>query len=121
MIFVSHDLAVVAGICDRIAVMYAGKLLEIAKTKDLFMNPKHPYTKALFNCQLKLPMNKREPLHFIATQPLKKKEKGCPFAPSCPQAMAICRRQTPPFYSLGKEQSSACFLYDKQVRQEKIF
>ncbi len=120
-ILVSHDLESIIKHSQQIIVMYEGQIVEVGETKAVVAAPAHPYTKALFNCQLKLPMNKREPLHFIATQPLKKKEKGCPFAPSCPQAMAICRRQTPPFYSLGKEQSSACFLYDKQVRQEKIF
>ena len=96
MIIVSHDLGIVAKICDRVAVMYAGKLVESATVRDLFSNPMHPYTRALLDSLPQLDKNVKR-LYSIKGQPpdLAKLPPGCRFAPRCAQAIEICRKETP--------------------------
>ncbi len=102
MIFVTHDFGIVARVCDRVAVMYAGKIVEMAPTQELFNSPKHPYAQALIQ-SLPDPDLEVEWLTTIPGQPpsLYDLPPGCPFAPRCAQAMDICREEYPPAFETG--------------------
>ena len=102
MIFVTHDFGIVARVCDRVAVMYAGKIVELAPTQELFSAPRHPYAKALIG-SLPDPDLEVEWLTTIPGQPpsLYDLPPGCPFAPRCADAMDICREQYPPTFETG--------------------
>lgn len=117
MILITHDLGVVATICDRVAVMYAGRMVETAATDDLFASPKHPYTVALLNSLPRLEA-RRERLYSIPGQPpdLSKPMSGCAFAPRCPKAMAICRTEYPPEFNVGQGHSASCWLRKDEDR-----
>ena len=122
MIFVTHDFGIVARVCDRVAVMYAGKIVELAPTQELFSAPKHPYAQALIQ-SLPDPDLEVEWLTTIPGQPpvLYDLPAGCPFAPRCTQAMDICREQYPPTFETGlavgaageksASHTAACWLY----------
>jgi oligopeptide/dipeptide ABC transporter ATP-binding protein len=96
MIFITHDFGIVAEMCDRVGVMYAGKLVEMAPVRELFNQPKHPYTEALLRSVPTLDSVER--LSSIEGQPpqLYNLPQGCSFAPRCPYAMEQCRRAEPP-------------------------
>lgn len=96
MIMVTHDFGIVAKVCEAVAVMYAGKIVEYAKIRDLFNNPIHPYTIALMNSLPQID-KKVERLYSIKGQPpdLVNVPPGCSFAPRCPQTMKICRQESP--------------------------
>ena len=108
VLFITHDLAVVSGLCDRVQVMYAGKIVETADTRTLFYDPKHPYTRAL---QRSIPalQQKGKELYTIEGLPpdLSKPLTGCPFAPRCEYAVEKCYTRTPPLaeYSPGHRQA----------------
>ena len=97
MIYITHDIAVVAEITDRIGVMYAGKLVELGSTADVFERPIHPYTKALLSVFPSIRGEKR-PLATLGGEPpnLIDPPTGCRFHPRCPYATAICRQEEPP-------------------------
>jgi len=110
VILITHDLGVVAGMTDRILVMYAGKVFESAPTRDLFARPANPYTKGLL---LSVPNPMREAgdaLYQIPGLPpdVAHLPPGCPFAPRCDRAAAICREEFPPFVELTPEHHSLC-------------
>jgi len=111
MIVVTHDFGIVAKACDRVAVMYAGKIVETAGVRELFNRPTHPYTVALMNS---LPdMDKRvDKLYTIEGQPpeLHSLPPGCSFAPRCPQVMEICRKEYPPQSVINDGHSMNCWL-----------
>jgi len=92
MILITHNLGVVAGACDRVAVMYAGRVVETGPVAAVFRQPLHPYTQALYRA-LPRPAARGVDLYSIPGQPprLTRPELGCPFAPRCPAAAAICR------------------------------
>lgn len=97
MLLITHDLGVVAEATDRVAVMYAGKLVEIASTRDIFHNPQHPYTIGLLRCVPRMttdPDGQRRRLETItgSVPDLVNLPPGCPFAPRCPEAHAACRQ-----------------------------
>src|ERR1700675_1261835 len=96
LVFITHDLGIVAKLCDRVAVMYAGRIVEPGTTRDIFSRPRHPYTIGLLNCLPTLTSG-REALTAIEGQPpdLAHVPPGCSFAPRCPLAEARCR-ETPP-------------------------
>jgi oligopeptide/dipeptide ABC transporter ATP-binding protein len=112
MILITHDLTVVAAICDRVAVMYAGRLIETATTRQIFESPKHPYTIGLLRS---IPdMEKREErLESIPGQPpdLRSLGPGCPFAPRCSSVMNICREKYPPTKVFADDHSVDCWLH----------
>ncbi|MGH4138908.1 ABC transporter ATP-binding protein [Clostridium sp.] len=112
IILITHDLGVVADVCARINVMYGGLIVETASTKDLFYNPRHPYTWGLLNSIPNHKSTTREKLKPIDGQPpdLLKPPVGCPFAPRCDYAMRICEQQRPPLYQISPEHNAACFL-----------
>ncbi len=97
MIYITHDIAVVAEVTDRIGVMYAGKLVELGSTADVFERPIHPYTKALLSVFPSIRGEKR-PLATLGGEPpnLVDPPTGCRFHPRCPYATAICQQEEPP-------------------------
>ncbi len=112
LLLVTHDLGVVAYTCDSVAVMYAGFIVEVAETKNLFENAKHPYTKGLLESVQSLVQN-TERLQFIEGQvpPLNQRSKGCPFVDRCLYAKTICHEQMPLMQSINKtsEHQVACY------------
>jgi peptide/nickel transport system ATP-binding protein len=112
MILVTHDLGVVAGRADDIAVMYAGKIVEKAPARTLFSQMRHPYTEALLKSIPKLALPSHTRLESIAGRPpdLVHPPKGCNFAPRCPYAQARCHEEEPPLESRGTPgHEFACF------------
>lgn len=111
MIFVTHDFGIVARMCDRVAVMYAGKIVETAATRELFNNPRHPYTIALMGCLPRLEVE-QERLVTIGGQPphLIDLPKGCSFAPRCPRSKEICWQQYPDEVPAGDGHFVSCWL-----------
>jgi oligopeptide/dipeptide ABC transporter ATP-binding protein len=118
LIFVTHNLGIVAKMCDRVAVMYAGKIVELAPVRELFDDPKHPYTRALIGSMPKL--GSREPLYAIPGQPpnLADLPPGCSFHPRCPEAEARCTVEEPGDSRLGDDSVARCWLLepDREVR-----
>lgn len=111
-IFVAHDLSVVQHICDRVAVMYVGKIVELADNEELFQNPKHPYTEALLGAVPKpdprlRPKGKRIRLKGEVADPANPPT-GCFFHPRCPYAQEICKTTQPPLRDLGNGHLAAC-------------
>jgi oligopeptide/dipeptide ABC transporter ATP-binding protein len=112
LIFVTHNLGIIAKMCDRVAVMYAGRIVEQAPVRELFNAPKHPYTRALLGSVPKL--GSKEPLYSITGQPpnLADLPSGCAFHPRCPEALARCVTEMPPDFH-GRDGSVArCWLLD---------
>jgi oligopeptide transport system ATP-binding protein len=111
ILLITHDLSVVANFCDRVLVMYAGKIVESATVEELFSNPKHPYTERLLQSIPRLNMSADLPLIPIEGSPpdLFDPPAGCGFCPRCPYAMRICQEQTPPAFQVGDDHKSACF------------
>ena len=109
LVFVTHDLGIVAKLCDRVAVMYAGRIVELGRTRDIFNRPRHPYAVGLLDCLPTL-SHGRAPLTAIEGQPpdLAHVPAGCSFAPRCPMAEPRCREQTPPLTPLDAEHLVAC-------------
>src|SRR5438876_2946699 len=109
LIFVTHDLGIVAKLCDRVAVMYAGRIVEMGRTRELFNRPRHPYAIGLLDCLPTLRRG-REPLTAIEGQPpdLAHVPPGCSFAPRCPLAEAACRETLPPLEAVEPEHLVAC-------------
>ena len=98
IIMITHDLGVVASMCDKIAVMYAGRIVEYGETDDIFYNPQHMYTKGLIRSMPRLDTTEHEKLVPIEGTPVDmlNPPAGCPFAPRCDAAMKICLNQMPP-------------------------
>ena len=115
LIFVTHDLGIVAKMCDKVAVMYAGKIVEYRPVRDLFSDPKHPYTKALLGSVPKL--GSKDPLDTIPGQPpnLANLPPGCHFHPRCAVVMPRCALEEPRNVSLGDGGMARCWLIDHQV------
>jgi peptide/nickel transport system ATP-binding protein len=109
LILITHDLGVVASVADRIAVMYAGRIVEHADVHSLYQRPGHPYTRALLDS---IPRHQRhgEELVTIKGLPpnLLRIPPGCPFHPRCPSRQDICSVEVPPLIELGGERTSAC-------------
>jgi oligopeptide/dipeptide ABC transporter ATP-binding protein len=110
IIFITHDFGVVANMCHRVAVMYAGKIVETAKTRELFRAPRHPYTSALIN-SVPLLDRKDDRLFSIEGQPpsLMNLPPGCRFFPRCTDAREVCSEQEPPEVEIGDGHSVACW------------
>jgi oligopeptide/dipeptide ABC transporter ATP-binding protein len=110
IIFITHDFGVIAQMCHRVGVMYAGKILETATTSELFKAPKHPYTSALINSVPRLD-RKDKRLYSIKGQPpsLVDLPPGCRFFPRCPVAEEICREQEPPEVEIADGHFVSCW------------
>lgn len=110
-IIITHDIGAVASLCDRILVMYAGKIVEEGSVQNILQAPRHPYTKMLLHSLPTLASKRGEKLFTIEGSPpsLFSPPHGCPFAARCPHAMKICAQESPPI-----NQSAACWLYDER-------
>ena len=116
IILITHDLGVVAKIADRIAVMYAGNIIEIGSKRDIFYNPKHPYTKGLLNSVPRLDLVEEELQPIDGTPPdLFSPPPGCAFAARCPQAMIVCNKIQPDVTKLTNEHEVYCWLQDPRA------
>jgi peptide/nickel transport system ATP-binding protein len=117
-IFITHDLAVASYICDRIAVMYLGKIVESGEITKVINNPVHPYTRALIeavpepNPSNRLSLRKVDIIGEIPSAV--NIPPGCRFHPRCPFAMDVCRREEPPFIEIEKGHYTSCWLYHKK-------
>ncbi|HEV8439964.1 MAG TPA: ABC transporter ATP-binding protein [Methylomirabilota bacterium] len=111
MIFVTHNLGIVSRMCDRVAVMYAGRIVETGSVRQIFKAPEHPYTRALLESIPRLGA-KLDRLTAIDGQPpdLAKLPAGCAFAPRCPQVMDRCRSEEPPEVVVGEGRTMRCWL-----------
>ncbi|WP_027964410.1 ABC transporter ATP-binding protein [Halalkalibacillus halophilus] len=118
IILITHDLGVVAKVADRIAVMYAGKIIESGTKHELFYEPLHPYTQGLLNSIPRLD-KKGEKLEPIDGTPpdLFSPPQGCPFTARCPHAMVACEKVYPPRYQASEEHYGECWLYDERVKK----
>ena len=116
IIMITHDIGVVASMCERIAVMYAGHIVEYGTADEIFYEPKHEYTKGLINSIPKLSAQEIERLVPIEGQPvdLLNPPAGCPFAPRCANCMKICLREMPPKTELSDTHYSHCWLLQKE-------
>ena len=119
IIFITHDFGIVAKMCDRVAVMYAGKIVEQGDVRQIFNNPQHPYTEALINSVPKMEENV-ERLYSIPGNPpnLWELETECSFADRCPKVMDKCREAYPPTYEIGQGQVAACWLLEENAKTE---
>jgi oligopeptide/dipeptide ABC transporter ATP-binding protein len=111
VILVTHDFGIVAANADRVAVMYAGKIVEMGSTLQVFNNPRHPYTQALLRCLPDVGLE-RERLVEIGGQPpdLAQLPPGCPFAPRCPDRQPICERTVPPLVTVEEDHVASCWV-----------
>ncbi len=112
LILITHDLGVVADVADRIAVMYAGKIVETAPVHDIYRRPAHPYTRGLLESIPRVDRKGRGlaairglPPSLLAVPP------GCPFHPRCPMAQAVCTTDVPPLYEVSPTRASACHFW----------
>ena len=112
ILFITHNLGVVAELCHKVCVMYAGKLVEQGAVDDIFYRPGHPYTEGLLRSMPRLDDQERRRLIPIQGTPvdLLDPPAGCPFAPRCPHAMEVCLGRMPPYVELGPGHRSACWL-----------
>ncbi len=114
MILITHDISVVAEMCDRVAVMYAGKLVEIGAVAALFKRPCHPYTLGLQNAFPSVHGEKQELISIPGSPPkLVNPPPGCRFAPRCPFAEAACRAEAPPMREVAPGHLAACHRLDR--------
>lgn len=116
IIMITHDLGVVASMCEKIAVMYAGHIVEYGTADEIFYEPKHEYTKGLIGSIPKLNVEEKERLVPIEGQPvdLLNPPAGCPFAPRCRKCMKICLGEMPPKTELSETHYSHCWLLQKE-------
>ena len=122
IIMITHDLGVVAEICDKVSVMYAGKMVEQGPVDDIFYKPGHPYTMGLLRSMPRVDAESYERLIPIEGTPVDmlNPPEGCPFAPRCEYAMTICLQKMPPYVELGDNHRSACWLrVQEQIEKEK--
>jgi len=112
MIWITHDLGVVAGMADRVIVMYAGYIIEEAGVDDLYERPLHPYTLALLGALPRVDRRRADRLSSIPGAPpnLLVKPHGCPFAPRCPFVIERCRADMPPLLELAPQHKAACWV-----------
>ncbi|MCH9852809.1 MAG: ABC transporter ATP-binding protein [Alphaproteobacteria bacterium] len=117
ILFVSHHLGVIAELCDRVVVMYAGCVVESGDVRDIFHHPKHPYTRRLIECD---PGHIKTRMRHLPTIPgdipdMTNPPKGCIFENRCDQALPRCTQETPPLIALNNNHHAACWLNQKDV------
>jgi oligopeptide transport system ATP-binding protein len=118
VILITHSLGVVAGMCDTLCVMYAGRIVERGATDAVFADPKHPYTQGLIKSVPRLDVVSGNRLSSIRGQPPNVIDLPdcCPFYPRCDKAMDVCKRKYPPIARFGDGRSVACWLYSEEKR-----
>jgi len=116
LLLITHDLGVVAEVCDKVAIMYAGTIVEYAEVASLFNDPKHPYTKGLLNSipSLDEDVERLTPIKGLMPDPTDL-PKGCKFHPRCPKAQEICSREVPAITSLKENHQVSCLIYQGLV------
>jgi dipeptide transport system ATP-binding protein len=118
IVLITHDLGVVAQVADRIAVMYAGKIVEIGTRRDIFYTPQHPYTKGLLRSVPRLDLHESELVPIAGSPPdLFAPPSGCSFAPRCPYVMEVCDRMYPSSTKLKESHQVHCWLQDERARK----
>ena len=117
IIIITHDLGVIAEVCDHIVVMYGGTIMETGTEKDIFYNPQNPYTVGLHQSVPKMNTDEKERLIPIKGSPpdLLHPPEGCPFASRCPHTMQVCLEDQPPTFKITETHSSACWLLHKDA------
>jgi oligopeptide/dipeptide ABC transporter ATP-binding protein len=117
LIFITHNLGIVAKMCDQVAVMYAGRLVESGPVKQIYNSPAHPYTQALLESIPRVGDNRKR-LTAIDGQPPDPSAPppGCAFHPRCPRVMDRCRSEAPPEYRVADAQTARCWLVDPKTR-----
>ncbi|TXT50183.1 MAG: peptide/nickel transport system ATP-binding protein [Spirochaetes bacterium] len=115
VILITHSLGVVAGMCDTLCVMYAGRIIERGKTDEVFEKPLHPYTQGLIHSVPRLDRENKERLYSIQGQPPNVIDLPdcCPFYPRCEKAMDICKKKYPASVGLGNGRAVSCWLYSE--------
>lgn len=118
IVWITHDLGIVAGLADRVLVMYGGFVIEESAVKELYANPKHPYTLGLLGSLPRLDENERKPLVSIEGKPpvLYSRPQSCPFAPRCKWALERCWNENPVLETVGPDHRVACFVDVKTGR-----
>jgi oligopeptide/dipeptide ABC transporter ATP-binding protein len=113
LLFITHNLGIVAKMCDRVAVMYAGKIVEQGPVREIYLRPRHPYTKALISSIPKI--GSKDPLYAIPGQPpdLAALPTGCSFHPRCPRAFDRCATDEPHDHEIGVSHRARCWLADE--------
>lgn len=121
IIFITHNLGVVAEICDKVSVMYAGKMVEQGPVDEIFYHPGHPYTKGLLRSMPRVDADSYERLIPIEGNPVDmlNPPEGCPFAPRCEHAMKVCLQKMPPYVELSEGHRSACWLRVQEVLEQQ--
>ncbi len=121
VIWITHDLGVIAGIADRVIVMYGGQIVEQAPVRELFSNPQHPYTRALLKTIPSISGERAKRLTIIQGQPpiMGAAPTACPFRDRCDVAFGRCARENPPRYDVGRGHDAACF-YDADTGGPRI-
>lgn len=119
VLVITHDLAVVSETCDRVAVMYAGTIVETGPVDAVFANPQHPYTRALLGSIPSAASERgRLPVIHGEVPNLRERAAGCPFAPRCPEYMSVCDTG-PPLLAVAGGWHSACWLADRSVNEQE--
>lgn len=119
VVFVTHDMGVVAEIADRVMVMYAGEVVEVGDVESLFNDPQHPYTKGLLAAVPNVDDAEHELNIIPGSMPnLDDQIEGCRFHPRCPLAMDICREKTPPSFKLSENRVAKCWLKEVDARDQ---
>ncbi len=121
IIFITHDLGIVAEICDKVCVMYAGRIVEQGTVDDIFYRPAHPYTLGLIRSVPRTDADTNEELASIAGTPadMLNLPNGCSFAPRCEKCMQVCLKQMPPYTELGDGHRCACWLCVKDEHRKE--
>ena len=113
ILLITHNIGVVAEVSDRVAVMYAARLVEIGDVRKIFAEPKHPYTRGLLRSVPNIALDGAELYKMEGAPPsLLRPPPGCRFHPRCPSVMEVCRRENPPWETVGDGHRAACWLYD---------
>ncbi|QVK20000.1 ABC transporter ATP-binding protein [Mycoplasmatota bacterium] len=123
IILITHDLGVIAEVCNKVVVMYGGMIMEKGTIEEIFYKPQHPYTKGLHKSIPKVNLNQKERLVPIEGSPpdLMAPPSGCPFSPRCPHAMKICIEKASPLFNISESQRSSCWLHDQNSPQVEGF
>ena len=122
LLVITHNIALVAELADRVAVMYAGHLVELGPVEEIFDNPLHPYTDGLLQSVPNIKLDEREELYKMGGEPpnLTYPPKGCRFHPRCPKAMPICEKREPDFQETAPGRFVKCWLYQDHPEKESM-